>query len=91
MQLSEEVQSLEDWIIEKRRYFHRHPELSFEEKETTAYLVEELKKMGLEPHTYPDYHGVWAALDAPKINVVAGPRMSSCDHYAASDDRLQTQ
>lgn len=44
MQLSEEVQSLEDWIIEKRRYFHRHPELSFKEKETTAYLVEELKK-----------------------------------------------
>lgn len=143
MQLSEEVQSLEDWIIEKRRYFHRHPELSFEEKETTAYLVEELKKMGLEPHTYPDYHGVWAdivgekpgnktvmlltahrqdfggtvrllfqaaeeschgaeyyvqagllddvdavygchvwaTLDAPKINVVAGPRMSSCDNF----------
>lgn len=66
MQLSEEVQSLEDWIIEKRRYFHRHPELSFEEKETTAYLVEELKKMGLEPHTYSDYYGVWADIVGEK-------------------------
>ena len=66
MQLAQEAQSLEDWIIEKRRYFHRHPELSFEEKETTAVLVEELKKMGLEPHTYPDYYGVWADIQGEK-------------------------
>ena len=25
----------ENWIIEQRRYFHAHPELSFEEKNTT--------------------------------------------------------
>ena len=25
----------ESWIIEQRRYFHAHPELSFEERNTT--------------------------------------------------------
>ena len=28
----------ENWIIEQRRYFHAHPELSFEEKNTTHEL-----------------------------------------------------
>ena len=28
----------ENWIIEQRRYFHAHPELSFEEKNTTGQI-----------------------------------------------------
>lgn len=60
MDLAAEAQSIENWIIEKRRYLHQHPEISFEEKETTAFLVRELKQLGLKPRTYPDYYGVWA-------------------------------
>ena len=35
----------ENWIIEQRRYFHAHPELSFEEKNTTG-QIGKLKKWG---------------------------------------------
>jgi len=39
-------------IVEIRRHLHRHPELSFEEKETTAYLQKVLKSWGLEPDLF---------------------------------------
>ena len=50
----------ENWIIEQRRYFHAHPELSFEEKNTTHEIGKCLEEMGLTPHYYPDYNGLWA-------------------------------
>ena len=40
----------ENWIIEQRRYFHAHPELSFEEKNTTGQIGKLLEEMGLTPH-----------------------------------------
>ncbi|HKM00606.1 MAG: amidohydrolase [Tissierellia bacterium] len=46
-----------DYIIEQRRFFHTIPELSLNEVETTAKLVEELKKMDMEVITFPDYNG----------------------------------
>jgi len=39
----------EKYIIEMRRYFHQHPELSFEEFKTADRIEEELRKMGLSP------------------------------------------
>ncbi len=47
-------------IVRDRRYFHRHPELSFQEKETSAYIGARLKEMGLTPHTFEDYYGLYA-------------------------------
>ena len=35
----------ETWIIEQRRYFHAHPELSFEEKNTTQAIGKRLEEM----------------------------------------------
>ena len=37
---------VQDW----RRYFHKHPELSNEEFETTKTLAKELESMGVEVH-----------------------------------------
>ncbi len=37
-----------DYQIEMRRWFHQHPELSMEEKETSAKVKEELTKAGIE-------------------------------------------
>lgn len=37
----------ENWIIEQRRYFHAHPELSFEEKNTTHEIGKCLEEMDL--------------------------------------------
>ena len=51
------------YIIERRRYYHQHPELSFKEFETTKSLIEDVKAMGLEVQTFPDYTGLVATLD----------------------------
>ena len=37
---------VQDWL----RYFHKHPELSNEEFETTKTLAKELESMGVEVH-----------------------------------------
>lgn len=66
MGIKELAEKYESYIIERRRYFHRHPELSFEEKETTAELVKELEGMGMEVLTFPDYYGCIATLQGRK-------------------------
>lgn len=58
----------ESWIIEQRRYFHAHPELSFAEKNTTQQIGKILEEMGLTPHYYPDYNGLWAMLEGGKAS-----------------------
>lgn len=40
---------LKPFLVECRRWLHRHPELSFEEVKTRDYVVERLREMGLEP------------------------------------------
>ena len=39
---------LQEELVNKRRYLHANPELSFEEYQTSAYLKEELKKIGIQ-------------------------------------------
>lgn len=39
---------LSKYIIEKRRYFHENPELSFQETKTLKFLKDELESMGLK-------------------------------------------
>ncbi|MGA7913162.1 MAG: M20 family metallopeptidase [Candidatus Dormiibacterota bacterium] len=55
--------SVIDEVIELRRHFHRHPEVSFAEHETTRQLTERLKQLGLELKTCPTETGVVALLD----------------------------
>ncbi|KXL52984.1 putative hydrolase YxeP [Anaerotignum neopropionicum] len=38
-------------VIELRRHFHRHPELGFQEYETSRFIQEYLTDLGLEPKT----------------------------------------
>lgn len=38
-------------VIELRRYFHENPELGFKEYNTSEYIKEYLKKLGLDPYT----------------------------------------
>ena len=56
----------EDYIIQQRRWFHAHPELSWEEFGTTEHLVEELEKMGLEVQRFPDHPGCTAMIRGGK-------------------------
>jgi len=48
---------LSNAVIGHRRWLHSHPELPFEEKETTAYIIQTLEKMGVEVISFPDYYG----------------------------------
>jgi amidohydrolase len=58
--------SVLDEVIELRRHFHRHPEVSFAEHETTRQLRERLRQLGLELKACPTETGVVALLDTGK-------------------------
>ena len=47
MNFAKRAEELSDQIIKDRRYLHQHPELSYKEKNTTAYLVASLKELGI--------------------------------------------
>jgi amidohydrolase len=48
---SEEIGKRLDSMVALRRDFHRHPELSFQERRTAEIIAERLQKAGLEVHT----------------------------------------
>ena len=58
-------------VIDWRRDFHQHPELSNREQRTAGVVAEELRRMGLEPKTGIAHHGVTAIIrggrPGPKI------------------------
>ena len=54
-----------DYVVEMRRYFHRHPELSTQEVNTSKKICEELEKMGIPYKAYSDYT-VIATIDSGK-------------------------
>lgn len=58
MKIKELAQKYDDFIIERRRFYHTIPELSFEEVRTTKELVADMAKLGIEVTTFPDYNGL---------------------------------
>jgi amidohydrolase len=58
--------SVIDEVVELRRHFHRHPEVSFSEHETSRQLGERLRELGLELKPCPTDTGVVAMLDTGK-------------------------
>jgi len=58
--------SVLDEVIELRRHFHRHPEVSFREHETSRQLTDRLRQLGLEIKPCPTETGVVALLDTGK-------------------------
>ena len=56
------AEKYEGYIIEQRRWFHAHPELSWEEFGTTDHIQEELEKMGLEVHRFEGRLGCTAMI-----------------------------
>jgi len=66
MNFANRAAQLSDTIIADRRYLHQHAELSFQEHETTAYLVAELEKLGIPVQTFEDYTGCIATIKGGK-------------------------
>jgi amidohydrolase len=58
-----EARDLESLIIERRRDFHRHPELAFQEVRTAGIVAKALGELGLEVQTGVGKTGVVAMLD----------------------------
>src|SRR5207237_415084 len=58
--------SVIDEVIELRRHFHRHPEVSFSEHETSVRITERLQELGLEIQPCPTETGAVAMLDTGK-------------------------
>src|SRR5439155_962936 len=58
--------SVIDEVVELRRHFHRHPEVSFSEHETSVRITERLKELGLEIQPCPTETGAVAMLDTGK-------------------------
>jgi amidohydrolase len=48
--LSNEIGEMKDWLVEIRRTIHSHPELGFEEVETSRLIAQWLEKFGLQVH-----------------------------------------
>lgn len=44
----QKAKEIQDWVVNLRRDFHKHPEASFKEFKTSKIISEELIKMGLE-------------------------------------------
>lgn len=66
MNFKDKAAAVSDYIIESRRYLHQHAELSFKEYETTAFLVSELKKLGIPVQEFEDYTGCIATIKGGK-------------------------
>lgn len=58
-----EAQALRDELIERRRDFHRHPELAFEEVRTAGIVAKTLGDLGLEVQTGVGKTGVVGILE----------------------------
>src|SRR5690606_23553861 len=56
------AQELQQKVIDWRRDFHAHPELSNREERTSAKVAEHLRALGLEPRTDIAHHGVTAII-----------------------------
>ena len=46
--LKEKIEEMKEWLVDIRRTIHRHPELGFEEVETSKLVSEWLQKFGLD-------------------------------------------
>ena len=55
--------SVLDEVVEQRRYFHKYPEVSFGEHETSSYLINRLHELGLDVKPSPTETGAVAVLE----------------------------
>jgi len=61
-------------VLAARRQIHQHPELSFQERETAAFVADRLRALGYEPQTGIAGHGIKAVLRGGKAGRSIGLR-----------------
>ena len=75
----------EAYIIDRRRYYHAHPEPSMQEVETTKAIAKDLEALGIEYKTFPDHTGVLGVIRGGK------PGKVSCCAQISTDFRGYTK
>lgn len=73
MNAFKEAKNIEEYVIEMRRYFHKHPEMSWKEVSTSNKICEELDKMNI-PYTRVCDTGVIGVIEGNKKRPVIGIR-----------------
>ncbi len=63
MNVRELAERYESYIIAQRRYFHAHPELSFQEVHTSEKIRQELCQMGIPVTDFSDDHGLIGSIE----------------------------
>lgn len=66
MNFKNAAEAIQPWIAQHRHWLHRHPELSFQEWETTRYLIQQLEAMDIPVTSFPDYPGCIAHIKGGK-------------------------
>lgn len=66
MVIKELAEKYNDYIIDRRRFYHQYPELSLHETETTKSLINDLKELGLEVETFNGLNGCVGVLKGAK-------------------------
>lgn len=61
-----EAEKLFPWMVERRRDFHRHPELGFQEFRTAGIVAQELKALGMEVTTGVGKTGVVGLIEGER-------------------------
>jgi amidohydrolase len=74
LDLAQEVRKRHDGLVALRRDFHRHPELSLQERRTAGIIAERLRAAGLEVRTGVGGTGVVGVLRGDKPGPVAAWR-----------------
>lgn len=64
--------AVQQQVVDWRRHFHQHPELSNREEQTAKRVAEELRALGLQPRTGIAHHGVTAVIKGGR----PGPRIA---------------
>lgn len=86
--------ALRDQMVERRRDFHRHPELAFQEVRTAGIVAERLSQLGLEVQTGVGQTGVVGLLegdqDGPVVLVRCDMDALPVEEQNAVDYRSQT-
>lgn len=73
-EIDEKAQEIEQKVIEWRRHFHEHPELSNREFETAKKIERHLRDLGLKVQTNVAHTGVVAVLEGEKPGPVVALR-----------------
>ena len=77
------LEAAREAMVADRRYLHQHPELSFQESNTGAYIAQQLKALGIETREGIAGTGV--------IGVVRGKESGLCICLRADIDALPIQ